>query len=89
MAERVLRRIAEEAAERWPLAGVAILHAVGDLVVGDVTVVVACSAPHRAEALEACRHVIDEVKARVPIWKKEFGPDGGRWVGLHSEASGP
>lgn len=87
MAELLLRRIAEEAAERWPLAGVAILHAVGDLMVGDVTVVAACSAPHRAEALEACRHVIDEVKARVPIWKKEFGPDGGRWVGLHSEAA--
>lgn len=87
MAERLLRLIAEEAAGRWPLAGVAILHAVGDLVVGDVTVVVACSAPHRAEALEACRHVINQVKARVPIWKKEVGPDGGRWVGLHAEAA--
>ena len=86
MAERVLHQVAEEAAERWPIAGVAILHAVGDLLVGDVTVVVACSAPHRAEALDACRYAIDEVKLRVPIWKKETGPWGERWVGLHSEA---
>jgi molybdopterin synthase catalytic subunit len=88
MGERVLRQIAEEAAEKWPLAGVAILHAVGDLGVGDVTVVVACSAPHRREAFGACRYAIDEVKERVPIWKKEIGPDGARWVGLHSEAEG-
>lgn len=88
MAERVLRLVAEEAAEKWPLSGVAILHAVGDLTVGDVTVVVACSAPHRGEAFEACRYAIDEVKRRVPIWKKEVGPGGKRWVGLRSEAGG-
>lgn len=86
MAERVLHQVAEEAAQRWPLSGVAILHAVGDLIVGDVTVVAACSAPHRAEALDACRYAIDEVKQRAPIWKKEIGPGGERWVGLHSEA---
>jgi molybdopterin synthase catalytic subunit len=45
-------------------------------------VVVACSAPHRGEAFDACRYVIDEVKRRVPIWKKESGPAGDRWVGL-------
>jgi molybdopterin converting factor subunit 1 len=82
MAERVLREIAEEAAAKWPLEGVAVLHAAGDLEVGDTTVVVACSAPHRGEAFEACRHVIDEVKRRVPIWKKESGPEGERWIGL-------
>lgn len=84
MAERVLRQIAEEAAEKWPLAGVAILHAVGNLVVGDTTVVVVCSGPHRGEAFDGCRYAIDEVKRRVPIWKKEVGPGGERWVGLHS-----
>ena len=89
MAERVLHQVAEEAAARWPLAGVAILHAVGDLFVGDVTVVVACSAPHRGEALDACRYAIDEVKRRVPIWKKEVGPWGERWIGLHSEEGTP
>lgn len=88
MAERVLRHIAEEAAEKWPLAGVAILHAVGDLAVGETTVVVACSASHRHESLEACRHLIDEVKRLVPIWKKEVGPRGERWIGLESEAEG-
>jgi molybdopterin synthase catalytic subunit/molybdopterin converting factor small subunit len=82
MAERVLRDIAEEATVKWPLQGVAVLHAVGDLRVGDVTVVVACSAPHRGEAFDACRYAIDEVKRRVPIWKKEAGPAGERWVGL-------
>jgi molybdopterin converting factor subunit 1 len=82
MAERVLREVAEEAAAKWPLEGVAVLHAVGGLRVAERTVVVACSAPHRAEAFEACRHVLDEVKRRVPVWKKELGPDGERWIGL-------
>jgi molybdopterin converting factor subunit 1 len=89
MAERMLRLVAEEATERWPLAGVVILHAVGDLAVGDITVVVACSGPHRSEAFDACRYAIDEVKRRVPIWKKEVGPRGERWVGLHSDTGGP
>jgi molybdopterin synthase catalytic subunit/molybdopterin converting factor small subunit len=82
MAERVLRDVAEEAAAKWNLAGVSVLHAVGDLPVGEGTVVVACSAAHRAEAFEACRYVIDEVKRRTPVWKKEVGPGGERWVGL-------
>jgi molybdopterin converting factor subunit 1 len=82
MAESVLRQVAEEAAEKWPLNGVSILHGLGDLPVGDHTVVVACSSAHRGEAFEACRYAIDEVKVRVPIWKKERGPEGERWVGL-------
>jgi MoaE-MoaD fusion protein len=84
MAEEVLRDIAGEAAEKWPLEGVAIVHGIGDLRVGEVTVVVACSAPHRGDAFDGCRYAIDEVKRRVPIWKKEMGPDGERWVGLGS-----
>lgn len=84
MAERVFGEIADEAAAKWPLSGVAVLHGVGDLRVGDVTVVVACSSPHRAEAFEACRYVIDEVKRRAPIWKKEIGPGLERWVGLEA-----
>lgn len=82
MAGGVMRAVAEEAAEKWGLEGVAILHGVGNLGVGDVTVVVACSAAHRAEALDACRHVIDEVKTRLPIWKKEIGRESERWIGL-------
>jgi molybdopterin converting factor subunit 1 len=82
MAEEVMRDIAGEAAGKWPLEGVAIVHGVGELSVEDVTVVVACSAPHRGDAFEACRYTIDEVKRRAPIWKKERGPGGERWVGL-------
>jgi molybdopterin synthase catalytic subunit len=88
MAEKVLREVAEEATGRWPLMGVAVLHGVGDLSIGDHTVVVACSASHRGEAFEASRFVIDEVKRRVPIWKKEVGPGGERWVGLEGELPG-
>jgi MoaE-MoaD fusion protein len=87
MAEKVLREVAEEAARQWPLAGVAVLHGVGDLSIGDHTVVVACSSAHRAEAFEACRFTIDEVKRRVPVWKKEIGPSGERWVGLEGGLS--
>ena len=82
MADRVFRDIADEASVKWPLAGVAVLHGIGDLAVGEVTVVVACSSAHRGEAFEACRYVIDEVKRRAPIWKKERGPGVDRWVGL-------
>jgi MoaE-MoaD fusion protein len=82
MAQRVLREVAEEAATKWGLLGVAILHGVGDLTVGERTVVVACAAPHRGEAFEACRYAIDEVKRRAPVWKKESGPGGEKWVGL-------
>ena len=88
MAEPVLRRVAEECAERWPLTGVCILHRVGELPVGEQTVVVAASAPHRGEAFEAARYAIDEVKKRVPVWKQEFGPESHRWVGLDGAAEG-
>jgi molybdopterin synthase catalytic subunit/molybdopterin converting factor small subunit len=84
MAERVLGQIAEEAATKWPLTGVAILHGFGTLKVGDPTIVVACSAPHRGAAFDAARYAIDEVKIRVPVWKKERGPGGDRWIGLET-----
>lgn len=89
MAEPVMREIAEEAAQKWPLAGIAILHGLGDLAIGDHTVVVAASASHRGDAFEACRYGIDEVKVRVPVWKKEKGPDKQRWVGLEEAAPPP
>lgn len=86
MAEPVLRRVAEECAERWPLTGVCILHRVGDLPVGEQTVIVGCASPHRQEAFAAARYGIDEVKHRVPVWKKEVGPGGERWIGIDSPA---
>ena len=60
---------------------VAAIHRVGALAVGDVAVVCAASAPHRDEAFRACRLLIDRIKERVPIWKREHGPDGPYWVG--------
>jgi molybdopterin synthase catalytic subunit len=81
LATERLREIAAEMLDRWPLRRVAILHRTGDLAVGDASVVVACSAPHRAEAFEACRHGIERLKLDVPIWKKEGLVSGdARWV---------
>jgi molybdopterin synthase catalytic subunit len=57
-----------------------VRHAVGVLAVGVPTIVVVCSAPHRGEAFDACRYVVDELKTRAPIWKKELGSWGERWV---------
>ena len=81
LATERLREIAAEMLDRWPLRRVAILHRTGDLAVGEASVVVACSAPHRAEAFEACRHGIERLKEDVPIWKKEGLVSGdARWV---------
>jgi molybdopterin synthase catalytic subunit len=66
-----LEAIAAEMFERWPVRKVALLHRTGDLGVGATSVLVCCSAPHRAEAFEAARHGIERVKQDVPIWKKE------------------
>jgi molybdopterin synthase catalytic subunit len=76
-----LREIASEMLDGWPLRRVAILHRTGDLAVGEASVVIACSAPHRAEAFEACRHGIERLKQEVPIWKKEaFASGEAEWV---------
>jgi molybdopterin synthase catalytic subunit len=81
LAEDRLREIAGEVLERWPVRRVAILHRTGDLPVGEASVLVACSAPHRAEAFEACRHGIERLKQDVPIWKKEELVSGeAEWV---------
>jgi molybdopterin synthase catalytic subunit len=83
MAEPEMERIADEAAQRFPGARVAMAHRVGHLEVGELAVVVAAAAPHRAEAFDAARFAIDELKRRVPIWKKEFATDGATWVDDH------
>ena len=80
MAEREMQRIADAAAERWPGTRVAIAHRAGHLEIGDLAVVIAAAAPHRAEAFEACRYAIDTLKETVPIWKKEVATDGEYWV---------
>ena len=75
------REIAGEVLERWTVSKVALLHRTGELGIGEVSVAVACSAPHRAEAFEACRHGIERIKQDVPIWKKESLTTGdAQWV---------
>jgi molybdopterin synthase catalytic subunit len=81
MALQKLNDVAAEAKARWPVLAIAIQHRVGRLEIGDDAVVVAVSCPHRAEAFEACRYVIDRLKEVVPIWKKEHGEGGEVWVG--------
>jgi len=79
----VVDRIAEivaEARERWPVTGVAVAHRLGSLDVGEAAVGVAVSCAHRADAFEAARYVIDELKRRAPIWKKEHWPGGAEWI---------
>jgi molybdopterin synthase catalytic subunit len=77
-----LRRVAEVIAEKFPVIGIAAVHRVGDLAIGDLAVVAAVACPHRAEAFDACRALIDELKASVPIWKQQRFTDGtAEWVG--------
>jgi molybdopterin synthase catalytic subunit len=83
-----MTRIARELALEIPGVRLAMLHRTGTLSVGDVAVVCAASAPHRGEAYRACRALIDRVKARVPIWKREHGPDGAYWVGWQDARCG-
>lgn len=81
LAEQRLGELADEIHERWSIRRVAILHRVGALDVGETSVIVAVSAPHRAEAFEACRHGIERLKEDVPIWKKEGLVSGeAHWV---------
>lgn len=81
MAEAELGRIEAEVEARYPGVRVFASHRAGALRVGDVAVICAASAVHRGEAFAACRRLIDEIKARLPIWKREHGPDGPYWVG--------
>ena len=74
MAEEVLRRIEEEIRARWPVENVILIHRIGLLRVGEISVLTAVGSPHRAASFEACRHAIERIKADLPVWKKEFPP---------------
>ena len=84
MAERVMAEIAESLQARYELTGIAIHHRVGRVGIGDTSVVIAVSAPHRQDALAACKDAIDELKERVPLWKKEVYEGGEEWIGRGS-----
>lgn len=84
MAEKVMAELAESLASRYELTGVAIHHRVGRVAIGETSVVIAVSAPHRSDALAACKDAIDELKERVPLWKKEVYEGGEEWIGRGS-----
>lgn len=81
MAEKEIAKIVDEARRKWTLGEIYVAHRVGKLKIGDVSVAIAVSSHHRAEAFEACRHVIEILKKTVPIWKEEFYETGKAWVG--------
>jgi molybdopterin synthase catalytic subunit len=81
-AEQRLGAVLEGVAEAFPVKALAAVHRVGDLEIGDIAVIVAASCPHRGEAFEASRRLIDDLKAQVPIWKHQVFADGhAEWVG--------
>lgn len=80
MAVSEIRKIIDSAAEKWPLLGWAVSHRIGTLKPGEVSVVVAVSSPHRKDSFEACQFIIDTLKQKAPIWKKEIFEDGEEWV---------
>ena len=80
MAEKVMRRIAEEALGRWRLTDVAIQHRIGRLEIGETSLLIAVSSPHRREAFEAGHWLVDQFKDVVPIWKKEVWEGGEEWI---------
>ena len=83
MAISEMRKIAEQAKERWPVQKIVFQHRVGSLAIGETAVIIAVSTPHRKASFEACQFCIDTLKETVPIWKKEIFRDGEVWVAAH------
>lgn len=81
MAEKILIEIEEESFRLWKIRKFAAIHRIGYLNVKEVSVMVAVSSPHRKESLEACKYGIENIKLRVPIWKKEISQSGSSWIG--------
>ena len=81
MAEKEIAKIVEEVRSQLPDVAIGVVHRLGQLEVGDASIVIVTSSPHRAEAYDASRLLIDRIKETVPIWKKERGPGGEEWVG--------
>ena len=84
MAEHVIAEIADEVKAKYDLCEVAVTHRLGRVEIGATSVAIAVSAPHRQDALSACRDIIDQLKERVPLWKKEFYEGGEEWIGRGS-----
>jgi molybdopterin synthase catalytic subunit len=80
MAVAEIRKIIDTASKRWPLQGWAVSHRIGTLRPGEVAVAIAVSSPHRKDSFEACQFIIDTLKEKAPIWKKEIFEDGEEWI---------
>ena len=80
MAQKKLEEIKNDAVRKWEISSVAIGHRIGTLDIGETSLVVAVSGPHRAAVFEVCQYIVDRIKEIVPIWKKEFFEDGAIWV---------
>lgn len=80
MAEKTMKAIAEECSKHYPVSGLALVHRMGRLQVGEASVAVVAASVHRDEAFQACRFMIDEVKRLVPVWKKEGNDEGEEWL---------
>jgi len=87
MALKKMQEITEEVKKRWNVTKISIVHRIDKVGIGEASVVIAVSAPHRKEAFEACRYAIDTLKKEIPIWKKEFFKDGEVWVGIEGNES--
>ena len=83
MAVKKLREVADEVCAKFPVNGVAALHRIGRLEIGETSLLVAVSSPHRKEAFEACHYAVDRIKETVPVWKKEVWEDGSEWIEGH------
>ncbi|MBW3672428.1 MAG: molybdenum cofactor biosynthesis protein MoaE [Acidobacteria bacterium] len=89
MAEKEIEKVVRSVESEHPDVAISVVHRLGLLRVGETSIAIACVSPHRADAFEACRKIIDRVKETVPIWKKEFRPDGSEWVGWQGTRTDP
>jgi molybdopterin synthase catalytic subunit len=80
MARKQLQKTVDDAAARWALGSCMVVHRIGRINVGEASIIIAASSPHRHEAFQAVQHIIDTVKENIPIWKKEFYSDGSSWI---------
>lgn len=83
MAVKKMHEVAAEVRARFPINEIGVLHRIGRLEIGETSLLVAVSSPHRAEAFEACHYAVDRIKQIVPIWKKEVWADGSEWIEGH------
>lgn len=83
MAIKEMQKIADEACRRWKVLNYVVIHRKGTLLIGEMAVLIGVATPHRADAFDACRYIIDTIKQTVPIWKKEVFENGEVWVNAH------